>query len=71
VNLGDTGLIRLTEGLSSGGVLSNLNISKNEITWTGIAVLAEALTTSPIKSLHLSENPIGNKGVMELAKPLT
>ena len=69
-NLTDAGLIVLTDGLAGNRSILHLNLSKNDITQTGIEHFAPSLYKTGINELDLSNNPLGNNGVKVLAENL-
>jgi len=69
-NLTDSGIALLCKGLVCCKTLTNLNLSKNDITSTGIEKFAPILYLTSITELDLSLNPLGNNGVKFLAEHL-
>ena len=69
-NLTDAGLVVLCQGLVDNKSLFNLNLSKNDITCTGIESLAPIIFKTAITELDLSLNPLGNNGIKCLADNL-
>ena len=51
--------------------LLNLNISKNDITVSGLEVFMKVLQTTNLMELDLSFNPFGNAGLFEIASALS
>ena len=51
--------------------LLNLNISKNDITVSGLEVFTKVLHTTNLRELDLSFNPFGNAGLLEIANCLS
>ena len=60
----------LAEGLIDNISLFNLNLSRNDITVSGIEALAQVLPTTLLEELDLSVNPLGNVGIAQLANSL-
>ena len=69
-NLTDAGLIALCDGLIDNITLFNLNLSKNDITSSGIEKFSTILYRTAISELDLSQNPLGNNGVRCLSEHL-
>jgi hypothetical protein len=66
--IGDDGLIRLSEALFWNSYVKYLNISNNNIGHEGAEALADALQQNLyIEHIDLSDNNIGNKGAVALA----
>ena len=53
----------LAEGLIDNISLFNLNLSRNDITVSGLEALAQVLPTTLLEELDLSVNPLGNVGI--------
>ena len=60
----------LSEGLKNNKSIYSLNISKNDITVSGIEAFTQIIQNTWIQELDLSFNPIGNAGITELANSL-
>lgn len=69
-NLTDAGLVALCDGLVGNRTLFCLNLSKNDITSSGLETFAPMLHTTAIKDLDLSLNPLGNSGIRILSENL-
>ncbi len=59
----DNGIEVLCGGLSHNRLLTQLNLSNNEITSYGMEKLKDALKSTKIVELDLSFNPLGNAGI--------
>lgn len=66
-NLTDAGLIQLCSGIMGNKTLFHLNLSKNDITQSGIEKFAPILFRTSLTELDLSLNPLGNNGVKVLS----
>ena len=60
------GLKYIVNGLMSNITLQTLNLQNNEITEKGISYLESKLTTSKLKHLNISCNPISDNGLISL-----
>jgi hypothetical protein len=69
-NLTDAGLIALCDGLVGNLTLFHINLSKNDITSSGIEKFGPILFRTAISELDLSQNPLGNNGVRCLSENL-
>ena len=67
-NLTDAGIELLSAGLVDNQTLLYLNLSKNDITCSGMEPFAPILLKTAIQELDLSMNPLGNNGVIVLAE---
>ena len=70
-NLTDAGTVLLGQGLVGNKTLLHLNLSKNDITQTGLESFAPALQGTNLTELDLSLNPLGNNGIKCLADNFT
>ena len=61
--MGDQGVTLLAEGLIDNISLFNLNLSRNDITVSGLEALTQVLPTTLLEELDLSVNPLGNMGI--------
>lgn len=57
-------------GLAGNTSLEDLNLSMNRITSQGGEILKSILQSSPLKSLNMRDNLLGNEGVSKLAEAL-
>ena len=67
-NLTDAGIELLSEGLVDNKTILYLNLSKNDITCSGMEPFAPILPKTAITELDLSMNPLGNNGVIVFAE---
>lgn len=67
-NLMDEGLALLSDGLVGNRTLFHLNLSKNDITQSGIEKFAPILYKTSLTELDLSLNPLGSNGVRILSE---
>ena len=71
--LGDLGIIALIESINGVCSLCDLNIQRNAITGVGLSSLVEVMYSGKvsIEALHLSYNPLGCSGALQILKMLS
>lgn len=63
-------MVALCDGLIGNKTLFCLNLSKNDITSSGLETFAPMLHTTAIRELDMSLNPLGNTGIRIIAENL-